>query len=508
MSDIPSYKRFWAPGFLFGLALILRLTAAWGWRFDGLYGQDAFAYYEQALAIAANLPRGQLPPLDFFWPNGYPLLIGVVMWLLGPTPLAGQGISILAGSALAPLAHLLCRDLFPTTKGAGLVAGLILAVAGQPLLSSILVMADMTALFWALLATWLLVRTWQEHGKWGSAALAGAGMALALAGVTRWLCLLLAPAFVGYALYQTYIHKTPWRRLLIPALAGLIVLLPQVWLSLHRPEGLLHHWLLGWQPTNAWRREFDTSDGHALYPLPIAIFYAQVAAHPAYLFPLFGLAAVWSIWRLLRQRAWAPLILLGGWAATAYLFLAGIPYENFRYLLTSYPPLALLAGFGVADLWQKRAGSGHSQKTRRRVVTLVAAVSILAMAAWSYRMINDFTRIQNRDKLAARQIAQTLPPGAALLAFNLTSTLQHYTAIPTYELYYLDPPALEAFLRQHPATYLTLNPANIEQQWATGSQAEHPPALAFRWLQEHTCLIEIGRYPPWALYEVREREEC
>ena len=85
---------------------------------------------------------------------------------------------------------------------------------------------------------------------------------------------------------------------------------------------------------------------------------------------------------------------------------------------------------------------------------------------------------------------------------------QHYTAIPTYELYYLDPPALEAFLQQHPTTFLALNPANIEQQWATGSEADRPADLAFRWLREHSYLVETGRYPPWVLYEIRDRRQC
>lgn len=505
MNAATSRQRFWAPGLLFGLALILRLAAAWGWRFDGLYGQDAFAYYRQALAIAANLPRGQLPPLDFFWPNGYPLATGVAMWLLGSGPLAGQAISILAGAALAPLAYFLCRDLFPAAPGAGIVAGLILAVAGQPLLSSILIMADITALFWALLAAWLLVRAWSEPGTWETAALAGAGMALALAAVTRWLYLLLAPVFVAYALYQTYTRKTSWSRLLLPALAGFLVLLPQVWLSLYRPEGLMHQWLLGWKPANAWRREFDTADGHALYRLPVAVFYAQVAGHPAYLFPLFGLAAAWGVWRLFRRRLWGPLILLGGWGMATWLFLAGIPYQNFRFLLTPYPPFVLLAGYGVADLWPRPTAA---RKTRPRLVALLVALSILAMAAWAYRMTRDFIRIQNRDKLVAHQIAQALPPGAALLAFNLTSTLQHCTTIPTYELYYLDLPALEAFLQQHPTTFLALNPANIEQQWAAGGQVNRPPARPFRWLREHSCLVETGRYPPWVLYEIRARSQC
>ena len=56
--------------FLFLLALLIRLAVIVHWRFDGLYGQDAFAYFQQAVAIAERLPHGPLPSTGFFWPEG------------------------------------------------------------------------------------------------------------------------------------------------------------------------------------------------------------------------------------------------------------------------------------------------------------------------------------------------------------------------------------------------------------------------------------------------------
>ena len=85
-----------------------------------------------------------------------------------------------------------------------------------------------------------------------------------------------------------------------------------------------------------------TIDGHFVYRLPVGIFYAEPAGHPAYLFPLLGLTVPWGIWRLWRERNWGPLILLLGWGGPVYLFLAGIPYQNFRFGLTLYLPLVPL----------------------------------------------------------------------------------------------------------------------------------------------------------------------
>lgn len=494
-----------APIFLFLLALTLRLAAIAGWRFDGLYGQDSFAYFRQALAIAANLPLGRPPPVDFFWPNGYPLLVAAFTLVAGQTAWAGQLASLLCGALLAPLAYQLSRDLFPGAgRRAGVLAGLIVAVAGQPILSSVVVMADMPALFWAALAARLTVRAWQRPRP--AAWLWGAGAALALAIVTRWLYVLLAPALVFYSLYEMSRLKARWWQPAPAVLGGFAILAPQVWLSLNRPAGLFHSWLLGWRPLNFVGRQFDTLDGRSVYDLPVGVFYAQPAGHPAYIFPLLGLAAAWGLWRLWQTRNWGALILLLGWLAPVYLFLAGIPYQNFRFGLTHYLPLVLLTAFGWSELWASwergRSGTGAgpvSGRLRRMLWPAVTGLCLLGMLLWAYPMLNSFLAGQNRSKEIARQAAQRLPDEATLLAFGLTLTLQHYTPANTLELFYLDERSLPALASSTGPLYLLVDPGNLESQWA-GKQ----PFLNYRWLQEHPGLTEIERFPPYILYRVGE----
>jgi 4-amino-4-deoxy-L-arabinose transferase-like glycosyltransferase len=391
------------PFLLFIIALIIRLAAVLFWQFDGLYGQDAFAYYQQALDIIQNVPAGKPPPTDFFWPNGYPLLITGFMLVVGSKPLAGQLAALSAGAALAPLVYWLARDLWEsdvnieptdnqlTTRNdqVGFLAGLIVAVAGQPILSSVVIMADIPALFWATLAAWSVVRGLRSAlfeakaesnphalesdpaisqqtvlaglnlaaGAWFTAA----GAALGLAIITRWIYILVVPALGFYTLFKIVSHRrSGW--LPTPAiLSGLVVLLPQLWLSLNKPESLLHNWLLGWQPVNFFQRRFETADGLASYRLPMAVFYAQPAGHPAYIFPILGLAALWSIWRLWQTKSWGALILLLGWAGPVYLFLAGIPFQNFRFGLSLYVPLVVLTGFGVSELLGRAGGAQRSR---------------------------------------------------------------------------------------------------------------------------------------------------
>ncbi|MEX1311233.1 MAG: hypothetical protein AB1Z65_12485, partial [Candidatus Sulfomarinibacteraceae bacterium] len=145
------------PLLVFATALAVRVSVIWFWQFDGLYGQDAFAYYDRSVDIAHRLVHGwsALPP--FFWPHGYPILGAVAVVAVGEGPVGPQLVNIVFGSLLAVLAYFFARDLDRAAAAAeadapardgeacGLVAGLCTALAGQPVLSSVVVMSDVTA---------------------------------------------------------------------------------------------------------------------------------------------------------------------------------------------------------------------------------------------------------------------------------------------------------------------------------------------------------------------------
>jgi hypothetical protein len=479
---------------LFLVALLIRLAVVIFWRFDGLYGQDPFAYFQQGIAIGEKLPQGHPPPLDFFWPNGFPLLIALSVAFLGPTVLAGQLISLLCGALLAPLAYLLARDLFPETgHRAGVLAALIVAFAGQPLLSSVVIMADMPALFWATLSAWLVVRATRQPRQAGWLLL-GAGATVGLAIISRWVYGLVVPGLAAYILFTLRQKQITWWHPFLAVVSGSLILLPQLYLSLNRPEGILHSWLLGWRPANFFLRHFENIDGQFNYRLPVGVFYAQPAGHPAYIFPLLGVAALWGLWRLWRAKNRRALILLLGWLIPVYLFLAGIPYQNFRFGLTLYMPLVILSGFGVDDLW------GRAEQTSpiyKRLVAGGVLISLVGMLLWAYPMLNNFLRAQNYQKAIARQVETLLPPEAILLTFDITLTFQHYTQLKVLEFFYCDETALDMLTRTQAPLYLFLNLPNIKTQWQG-----REPERNYLWLKENTTLAELGTIPPYQLFKV------
>ena len=84
---------------LFVINLLLRLALVLPTQFDGLYGQDAYAYYDYAQDLRTSFQTGTaLKP--FFWPLGYPSLLATGLSIAGTRPSVAQAISLLMGAAL------------------------------------------------------------------------------------------------------------------------------------------------------------------------------------------------------------------------------------------------------------------------------------------------------------------------------------------------------------------------------------------------------------------------
>src|SRR3954467_2684034 len=174
-----------------GVAALAALAARLVWPFDGLYGQDAFAYFRYAGGLWPWLLRGEPLPI-YYWPAGYPLLVALALPLFGGGSAAGQAVNIASIAVAAAWTFLLSRELLPDAPGGRLaagVAGLAVALCGDALRAGLVTMSDALALACCAAAMWALARyrrTWR--GRW----LAAAAVALGWAVITRWVCGLLA----------------------------------------------------------------------------------------------------------------------------------------------------------------------------------------------------------------------------------------------------------------------------------------------------------------------------
>jgi 4-amino-4-deoxy-L-arabinose transferase-like glycosyltransferase len=467
---------------LFSAALALRAVIASNWQFDGLYGQDPYAYYDYAQALRG----GQLPL--FFWPLGYPLLLAGTFSIFGPSAAVGQGVSLLLGALIVVMVYLLARQVGGSEIGAALAA-LLIAICGQAIQSSIVIMADIPALAWAVLSAILLRLYIEGRGvRW----LIAAAALLALASITRWLYLALFPAWL-LTLWSA--HQLRRRDLGLALLAAALILVPQILYSATSPYPVFDHaWVQGWSPENAFRYRFTNVDGEFIYQQINLLYYAKPVYDAYYLAPVFAPFALIGLWGLAR-RSRSGAVMIGAWILLPFLFLVGIPYQNIRFSLIVVPPVVVLAGLGGEIVW-RRVG----KRWLPRLVLIGLLIFGIALTGAAARdMIGTFLSSQQSDQQAVAWAVAQMPPDSRVYAFGLTLRLQHQPApLNVKELYYESRDSLAAQWIPDHDDYLLANVWVIENQW-NGRELQ----LAYHWLRDVRGLEEIGRSGFYQLFRIR-----
>jgi hypothetical protein len=394
-----------------------------------------------------------------------------------------------------------------------------MAFCGVLLMSSIVVMSDAAGLFWATLSACMLLR-WGRGVSTGSSAgpwLIAAAAALALAVVTRWIFAgLLLPWLAFLALTGVRLMREPRRnpagsRLTTAALVAagvfLIILGAQLWLNAHSPAPVLKHaWVVEWSPLNAWRRSFDTPSGHFDYSLPPAIFYAAPLLHPLYLFPVLAACVLLGAWQVRRSAA---VLIIGGWALALYLFLIGMPYENGRFPLAYFTPVAVLAAIGVTRVpvpsWPRRlanvsaptSNGASSASGDWRWRGLLLAVSLALALPFTVRAIYKFHSEVSLQDDAIRYLQSRIPRDATVVSFELSIALQHYTPFAIVDLWAQSPRTLRPLVCGDRTAYVFVEPEKLETQWRSKSPAEN-----FHWLRDRIGFHSLGVQGAWALYRL------
>lgn len=514
------HSRYWL---LLALPLLLGAGGiAFALRFDGLYGQDAFAYYNYASGPLRTALLTAAPWPYFFWPPGYPFALTLATFILGLTPLAGQLLSLLAGSLVPVVTALWAHELFPENKNLPWVAGIIAALTPQLWQSSIVVMADTLGLLCAVVGAWATTRyartlalaraerlTRAEPVEappltQGIPWLLLASTAWAYAILTRWIYGLAALPSIVYILYliirNTFFSRPSAplqifiRLFITPSLAiipGLLILSPLFSATVQAaqtPTALIpfagNLQVHSWQLANFFQREFSTPDGQLSYALPNFFYYLTFPAQRLYFTPIVAFFISLGLWPLMRQRQWANLFLLGGWASLVIAYHSGDPWQNVRFNLAHLPPLAILAalGWGALGQWVKQwRGLRPFDRLMAQPAWLAygwLALGLCAMLLSSVQLVHSFSTRQLQNLALVQRVDPHLPTGSRLITFGLTATFQHYGQHETLELYELDQTEIALLLADPRPLYILLDTRAIEAQWSA-----MPLGATYRWLQ-------------------------
>jgi hypothetical protein len=487
-----------------GVAAVTRVCVP----FDGLYGQDAFAYFRYARALWPHIVGGAPLP-DLYWPIGYPVTVALLLPLTGGGPGAGQIVNAVscgwAAAATALLVHGLERlDGKPSEDPLpALLAGLTVALSGAVLRSSQVVMADGLGLGAVAGALFCVVRYVQNNrGPW----LIGAALLLAWGTAARWMVGLLALPLSTFVLVHWCSRRRlaagppgrwSWPWMMAAVLVGFAALAPVLVIAHSVPPSLeKHEWLLAWSLRNAIAREFHTPDGYAIYRLPIALFYFVRMGWPDYFFPALALFALAGAWSLVRERRWATSVLLLGWPAVAWLFVSGIPYENPRFLLPTLPAIGILWGIGLGSLRRGLPARG------RALLTLFVMASQAAGLAFGAREHARLVAVKNADRDLVAWTAARLRPDGKLLIQGPSLAFQYYAAIPSRDLFSAGAAEIDAFVASGSPLFLLADVNELEIQWPGLAPDRH-----FRALSENPGLAIVGVHPPYTLFRVGPRAD-
>ncbi len=517
----------------FAVGVLLLLDAARVNQFDGLYGQDPYAYYDYGQQIQQLITHGQ--GLGYmYWPLGYPALISLGFMASGISASAAQMISILCAAGAAVFTGLLtieCAQAFGFDRHWALIGGIVawalIMVSGQVIQSGIVVMSDTPGLFWATLSAWALahyLRTEQHHVGW----VALSAFALAWATMTRWQYVSLALPWTLACVWLWWkrgIGRQRWKHGVLAVGIGLLTLTPQIIYTAQNPDpALRHEWLQGWSPSNAFERDFVTADGTFHYDQSIAVYYLAPLTSPYYLdslfVPLIGLGALLMIVLMLQARRAteakakqltepAPAteitarisiaLLLFGWIVVQYGFLAGIPYQNIRFALSFFPPLIVFAGLGTAWLFQNVARL-HGLWRVGLGAGLIAAIGygLIGTLVVASGLVSGFVANKDRDLAAVRWAESLIPePNATVYMLDLTLTVQHYSTLKPVQIYYETPESMAVRLPADRPAYALFNVWTTENQWQGKA-----PWLIYHWLLDNPGMTELGQYSVYTLYRV------
>ncbi|MGE5262094.1 MAG: ArnT family glycosyltransferase [Acidobacteriota bacterium] len=508
-SWLPLQRVWMVPVGVLLFALLLRMVLVIHTGFDGLYGQDAFAYLDYAAAFKMALSQRLVPP-PFFWPIGFPSQ-AVFFSFIWPLASAAQISNIVSGSLIAVLVALVTRELLhnqPDAMIPSLFAGLLAASAGQLLISSVVVMSDAAALFWATLSAFGMLRF---HRTGSLAWLALAMFALGWAMITRWVFGLLIPVW-GLALLVQWADQRGATReavchldsraflrqlfvFLIAGVAFLLAISPQMALIADDANhGLVAHvgdlQTVGWNLTNFWHSDITNADGHFQYGSPVALYYALPLIHPDYVPVWFTPLILIGVWSLRRQRF--SLVLFVGWVGVVWGLLAGTAWENWRFPLAFYSPLAVMMGTGLHSLFRIATIS------QSNIIRVWIAVCLLSALGWGLYDADRFIGHQLQDRAIVSWVRTQVSPDATVMSFGMTAILQHFTPFHVVEMAEESPSAVEQIARKEKHVMVLLDVQNVEAQWLGLA-----PQVNLQTLRDHFDMRIIGSRDNYTLFSVR-----
>ena len=389
------------------LPVLLLLPTIWClcrfFHFNGLYGQDGHEYYFYMKLMSAYLTGGPLP-VSIFWPAMFPT-IGALFSLFFSDILSLQLLSVVAAGVTYIFFCKTLNLLYPSGTQRQRYAFLFLMCSPFFLRAALIALPDMLCEMF-LVTCWYHLIKYNKEGRTVSLLFSICLGILAIQ--TRYSSLLLILPLLPTLI--TAIRKR-YSVLLMTIAISIFALLPTVILKDHDIFQFIHHpWLVQWTPLNFFRSGYQTPEGLLLYHLPNCIYVLLLAIHPGFCFVAIPLVIVGLKLKTRFPRSWSYSL------AIYLLFLAGIPFQSYRFLFLGFPLFLMMLYPAYQSIFKQ------SPNRHKRLLVLVLIIILQFMLA--YKAIQPLYDYQQEEIQIALEL-KNYPP-QKLYTFSIDASLHTY----------------------------------------------------------------------------------
>ena len=475
------------PLFLFGALLVLQILIAVIFHFNGLYGQDGHEYLRLLRAFDEYFKEGKTFPHTYF-PIFYPLTAFILSKVIRNDIWALQLVSMLSLTLSFFSLRNLIRKIYGDERF--LNGWLICFFFFSPYVFrfGLLSMSDMLCLLFIVVAVSHCVEYW-ANGKTKDAVY---GIAFSMcAAETRYaaVIIIIIPALL---ILVSILKRRSWKSAVISMLVITVLLLPDLiirqrlfFFSLANKSFSIDYTFnaYAWSPLNFFRNTFQNPDGYQHYA-----FWNIVAAtfniiHPAYLF-----AGILFLFFMKKKDA-GPFEVkwLLGIIALYGLYIAGLNYQNNRYLLLSFPFVLVVLYPAFKRIVEKFLVSENS-----RWILFACVIIIQQVFFWySFSTICSLNHTEREIAISLKSYA-----GRTLYTCSINGALNSYElSNEIVDLY-------NNRLSSAPPNALLL--FNYDE--FTEHFKDENPMINWKFFNDHYHLAILRSYPlGWALYSIEPK---
>jgi len=484
---------------LFIVSFIIKLTLIILFKFDGFYGQDSYAYYDNSKVFIESMYSFRFPP-NLFWPMGFYFLTFLFNFItLGNISHAALLVSLTAGSLLPGAVYLLSTELFKKyfdsvkTKNISLYAGIIICFSGVVIKSGMVIMSDMPGLLFVVFSVYYLTKYINSNK---SADVFFSAVFLSSSFLIRYSNVIVIIMYLFIILYliltKTKIIKTC--QIVLFLLTVSVIFLPQTFYILKYGINYFSavegpgYWFINWNPVNFFRNVFFTNEGSMNYRFWNLVFYSSFIFHPLYL-SFFGLSFLSGLYFCYKRKISMAILILCSWILVHFIYFAGIPFQSGRYALIYFPPLAIISALGITEI--------HNVVIKRIYLSL----SVFLLLAYAIIHINNFVSEKNKDLSAVEYLAQNIPSRSMLLTFEITGAVNYYTDINHRDIYNYNSGEMKVLLDSVKTDIFMIVPDNkIQTQWK-GLPLED----TYNYIKNNYVLNKLSDINYYSIYSIKSR---